>query len=217
MRYAVAQFVKGKWRRLRDKSDGDRAFSAKQVKWIRRHTNDKHLRVATIEDDQTTRASIVRIAAGQVGVVEHPPNSNNGVAVRQYQAATSLPPPRPGTQGWPYCQAFVCWVCRQAGAPLGYTGAYVPSFEAWARHKGKWRGPSVTPRPGWAVAFDFDGDGVADHVGIVTSVTPGAVNTIEGNTSPDDQGSQANGGGVYRRKRTRSVIRGFVVLGADNA
>ena len=56
--------------------------------------------------------------------------------------------------------------------------------------------------PGDIVFFDWEGKGIADHVGIVESVAADHLNTIEGNTSPEGvAGSQQNGGGVYRRKR----------------
>ena len=51
--------------------------------------------------------------------------------------------------------------------------------------------------------FDWGGDGLADHIGIVEENHPGEgfMTTIEGNTSSGAGGSQSNGGGVYRRQR----------------
>ena len=58
--------------------------------------------------------------------------------------------------------------------------------------------------------FDWQGDGVADHIGIVEEnhADEGWMQTIEGNTSPGSGGSQSNGGGVYRRARNYNSIIG---------
>jgi peptidoglycan hydrolase-like protein with peptidoglycan-binding domain len=62
---------------------------------------------------------------------------------------------------------------------------------------------------GDVVFFDWQGDRVADHVGLVEQVGDGVVTTIEGNTSRDERGSQSNGGGVFRRVRPLRTVRGF--------
>lgn len=55
---------------------------------------------------------------------------------------------------------------------------------------------------GDVVLFDWDSDGVTDHVGIVeANLGGGWLQTIEGNTSPSNAGSQSSGNGVYRRQR----------------
>ena len=57
--------------------------------------------------------------------------------------------------------------------------------------------------PGDLVLFDWGGDGLADHIGIVEENHPdeGYMTTIEGNTSSGSAGSQSNGGVVARRQR----------------
>ena len=55
---------------------------------------------------------------------------------------------------------------------------------------------------GDVVLFDWDSDDVTDHVGIVeANLGGGWLQTIEGNTSPSNAGSQSAGNGVYRRQR----------------
>ena len=62
------------------------------------------------------------------------------------------------------------------------------------------------PEPGDLVLFDWDSDGVCDHIGIVEKPSP--LVTIEGNTSPTDN---SNGGQVMRRTdRSASDIAAFV-------
>ena len=58
------------------------------------------------------------------------------------------------------------------------------------------------PIPGDCVAYDWEGDGVNDHVGIFESWVKGTQDftAIEANTSGADQ---SNGGQVMRRTRSR--------------
>lgn len=149
-------------------------------------------------------ARVVAVAVSQIGTVEQPRNSNRGPQVQRYQSTTSVP----GT-GWPWCAAFRRWCRDKAGVdPKGYRGAYVPHLEFWARKAGKWRS---RPSLGADVIFDWDGDGVGDHVGIVERVSP--LVTIEGNTQAGAKGDQSNGGGVWRRTdRKSTTIRGYVAV-----
>ena len=98
---------------------------------------------------------------------------------------------------------------RLAGVTLG-GGASVGNFEAWAEQSSE---AMLVRRPfaGDLVCYRWDKDDWPDHVGIVEKVEALPrplkgrpwyfVRTIEGNTSPGIFGSQANGGGVYRRRR----------------
>lgn len=126
---------------------------------------------------------MVALAQGEVGVRESPPGSNNGARIQTYRTATAGAAGTPG----PWCAYFVSWLARQSGAPIGQNGAgmgYVPNIEAWGRQTGRFAEPSLTPRPGDIVIFERNGDGVADHTGIVERVDPdGRVHTIEGNSS----------------------------------
>lgn len=154
------------------------------------------------------RDKIVEIARREVGTTESPAKSNNGPRIREYMRATNLAVPEPGAEGWPWCQAFVCWCATQAGFTMPYRGAYVPHFEAWAKEHGRWEARGGR---GMAVVFHF-GSGEAKHVEIVLRVDGDYVETIGGNTSPGDTGSQDNGGGVYQRRRPLAHVKGFVRL-----
>lgn len=116
---------------------------------------------------------------------------------------------KPEWAGAPYCAAFVEFCLREHGgkfgAPLPF---YVPSIEAEARKRGLWIAKTGTPRPGDLVIYGYDR---AQHVGFVERVlADGMIQTIEGNTSSGNGGSQANGNGTYRRVRSRAWVRGFV-------
>lgn len=48
--------------------------------------------------------------------------------------------------------------------------------------------------------------GESTHVGMIEKRVPGGYQTLEGNTSPGTSGSQANGGGCWRRTRSDSAV-----------
>ncbi len=87
-----------------------------------------------------------------------------------------------------WCAMFVSWCADQCG----YLDAEVlPKMEGvlpfidWFRGRDQWQGRDYEPIPGDIIFFDYEGDGLADHVGIVEKVDDSFVYTIEGNT--DDQ------------------------------
>lgn len=110
------------------------------------------------------------------------------------------------TAAW--CAMFVSWCFATASMPLpaiqnkkGF--AYCPFGLRWFKHNGKLK---KNPQIGDIVFFDWGKDGVADHVGIVESVYPTYIKTIEGNTSVTNQ---SNGGEVMRRVRYYPSCCGF--------
>lgn len=142
----------------------------------------------------------VAIAAGELGVEESPPGSNDGTRIATYRTATS------GSGVGPWCSYFVSWVAAQAGTPLGASGAgegYVPYMRDWLVGQGRYAPNTVTPRPGDLVLFDRNGDGTLDHIGLVEAVDAnGRVHTIEGNSSDS----------VRRRDYDPSAIAGYGLL-----
>lgn len=144
----------------------------------------------------------------RIGLKESPPDSNRCAITQEF-----------GLVG-PWCMMAVSLAFKH-GANLilgddrtppawGYWRdrgfAYVPAFEAWAKTRGFWRG-RATPVKGDVVCFDWDGDGVPDHVGIVDQyVGGGQFNSVEGNTGI---GSDSNGGEIMLRRRYVSQVAGF--------
>lgn len=75
--------------------------------------------------------------------------------------------------------------------------AYCPSIVNAFRAAGRF---DRSPRVGDFVLFDWQGDGISDHVGMVESLPgDGTIVTLEGNTSD----------ALLRRRRTMGVILGF--------
>lgn len=109
-----------------------------------------------------------------------------------------------GYSGVPYCDMLVTFCLREIGI-TNFDSAYVPGRIATARARG-WLVLREKAQPGDLVCFDWDGDGVADHIGIVEIKYAWSFQTIEGNTSSGAYGSQSNGGGVYRRVRSFDTV-----------
>lgn len=82
----------------------------------------------------------------------------------------------------PWCAmwaSFIGWSAK-AGAEFG-SFASCPAWVSRFKAEGRW---GSVPVPGAVVFFDWDNDGVADHVGIVKSVhKDGRVYVYEGNTT----------------------------------
>lgn len=83
-----------------------------------------------------------------------------------------------------WCAIFVSWCADQCG----YLDAGVlPKMEGvrpyvdWFIERGQWQGRDYVPSPGDIIFFDWESDGLADHIGIVEKVDGGYVYTIEGN------------------------------------
>jgi hypothetical protein len=118
----------------------------------------------------------------------------------------------PSFQGQPWCLGFIIAGLRAVGfgkdaAPDIYS---CTGLRAWAQNRGAWAAAKDI-RPGDVVLFDFDGKpDRLEHVGGCISVNAAARTAIciEGNTSYDERGSQANGGCVARKTRALSLIVG---------
>lgn len=85
-----------------------------------------------------------------------------------------------------WCACLVSWCADQCG----YIDAgIIPKFAGvstgvnFFKERGQWQRPGYAPAPGDIIFFDWEPDGVCDHVGIVESCDGNTVYTIEGNTS----------------------------------
>ena len=76
----------------------------------------------------------------------------------------------------------------------------------WAKSKHKFY--TTGYQPGDLVFYNFDNKPDADHIGLITEVHNGYIMAVEGNTSPDEKGSQNNGGMVCLKKRSNRLILG---------
>jgi hypothetical protein len=130
----------------------------------------------------------LEVAKAEVGYIEGPKDNQT-----KYQRANQ-----------PWCGAFVNWVAKQAGVKIPNC-VYTPSGATAFMDKKAWTiAEQADPKPGDIVFFDFVVDELdrIGHVGIVIKNNgKGIVTTIEGNTSSNKKGSQANGGEVCLKIR----------------
>lgn len=139
-----------------------------------------------------TAKQIIDIAAAEMGYTESPPNSNKTKYGQWY-----------GLDGQPWCMMFVQWCFAQAGSPLPYKTASCSALERWYRAN-KPDAVHTTPRPGDIVIYSFG------HTGIIVNSAGDSITAVEGNTSADYNGSQNNGGGVYKRVRKTKLATAFI-------
>lgn len=112
---------------------------------------------------------------------------------------------------YPWCCAFVWDIFRMCGASDIFNGgeptAYCPTVLNW----GKSNGLTVNKANGQygdIVLFDWNGDGIADHIGLIISKNAdGSYTTVEGNTA---NSNYSNGGWVLKMIRYQWQIIGIV-------
>jgi len=150
------------------------------------------------------RVKALNEARTHLGLKELPPSSNHTPFNVWY-----------GIDHAPWCAMFVSYCYVKAGSKSLMKGkrySYVP----YIVHDGRAgvNGLAVTqqPEPGDLVCYDWDGDGVADHVGLFERWTSakGDFVAVEGNTSLSDN---SNGGEVMERDRKRANVEAFVHVG----
>jgi len=156
-----------------------------------------------------TAKCLVKVAKGEIGVVEGPKDNET-----KYGKFTK-------SDFQPWCGSFVMWCANEAGVKVPNT-VYTPSGAAAFKKKGAWiDGDLADPEPGDIAYFDFPSDGVdrISHVGIVIEDNEdGTVWCIEGNTTNRKSGSQRNGGEACKqlrayKKNKKNIIVSIVGFG----
>lgn len=143
--------------------------------------------------------AVIDTARADLGYTEYPPNSNKTKFGEWY-----------GMNGQPWCvMALAYWFDKAGERTAFFAGAKTPSCTTlgrWYKAQGA-TVPLTDIRAGDIVLLNFHGGLSAEHCGLVTEVLVfGLVKTIEGNTSPGEEGSQDNGGCVAAKTRTAAQI-----------
>jgi hypothetical protein len=150
---------------------------------------------------QPMREQALKIAMSFRGTKESPANSNKVLFSTWY-----------GMIG-PWCAMFITYAYVQAGSKAFKKGshwAYCPYMlaDARAQRNGLTIVPADKVQPGDIVLFDWQKDGVPDHVGLVIKPpVKGKFTAVEGNTSV---GNNSNGGEVMFRERNTTQVAAFV-------
>ena len=163
---------------------------------------------------------LLEIATHEVGT--HEVGGNNcGPRIVEYQSATWLEP-----APWPWCAAFICWILREwlkspevlaklslrndkEGEKWRPQTAGAFDFERWAKEKGvAVLKPSALAKAGDLVIFNFS------HIGLIVKdqISPESIECIEGNTNGSGQRDSNAGDGVWRKRRSASLVRSFIRL-----
>ena len=166
---------------------------SKKLPLLNRARRDQRLKAAAAADSNFRKVAL-DVAIGEIGTKESPANSNKVIYSDWY-----------GLTG-PWCAMFVTWCYTKAGSkhfdPNKARWAYCPFMVADARNSrnGLKMISAAEVKPGDIVLFDWQGDGVSDHVGLFEGWKKknSTFTAIEGNTSLTDN---SNGGEVMRRDR----------------
>ena len=114
-----------------------------------------------------------------------------------------------------WCACFVSWCGEQAG--LIESGA-MPKFSLcengidWFKSHGKWQETGGIPSAGSLVFFDWNGDGISDHVGIVEKYEGGIIYTVEGNTGTNIGGNNVRGVWEHSYSVGSATILGYGII-----
>ena len=149
------------------------------------------------------RAQIAEWCKDRVGVVERPSGSNKG-----HPQPSGWQERVYGGDGVPWCACFAVCSAWDAGIEGQGTASVQLNVNLARQGRGIYRGwttDSNRVRPGDHCAVF----GTGTHTEVV--VGPTAWDCVGGNTSSGSGGSQANGGGVYRRNR-RGAIVGWMLI-----
>ena len=124
-----------------------------------------------------TAEDIIALAKTQLGTAETPPGSNNIVYNTEYYGS-------PVSGGaYPWCVVFIWWLFKELGASDLFCGgektAWCNRVREYAQAHGQWITDGY--KPGDLVLFNWDRDGILDHIGLAISVNGISVTTIEGN------------------------------------
>lgn len=155
-------------------------------------------------------SDVLRVAANEIGYYapsDPEPGSKYGRWMADKTGESWLR--GPSTSIW-WCMIFVSYCFDKAGASFGALPSYNTDVTLSRVRAGK--GGTIlsnvrNAQPGDIVIFDWNKSTAAtDHVGIVEKNYGNYIQTIEGNTSGSDWGSQSAGNGVHRRTRNWNVV-----------
>lgn len=121
--------------------------------------------------------AVLQVARSQIGTMESKASTRYGKGWSRYGAWYGIP-----YGDW--CAMFVSFCIHYAGVPATSMplDASCPSWRSKLIHMNLWRSNgNYNPQPGDLIFYDYERDGLCDHVGLVESVSGGIIHTIEGN------------------------------------
>ena len=153
--------------------------------------------------------AVIDVARAYLGVTEDPPGSNRTIFGAEY-----------GLDGQPWCVMFLWYCFVHAGERMAFFGgartASCSILLRWYREQGL-TVPVEDVQTGDIVLMNFHGGKDPEHCGLVVDTENivskdgtydryKRVMTVEGNTTPGEEGSQDNGGCVALKRRYPNQI-----------
>ncbi|MCH4071973.1 RICIN domain-containing protein [Pseudoramibacter sp.] len=143
-------------------------------------TNAQLFKIEKVDQRQfnwTERKLVANIAESQLGTHE---GTNNYTKYGVWYAGLVH---NKSFEHGAWCAMFASWCGAQAGVPssIYYYHAYTPYGVQWYQSHNCWQWKNYTPRTGDLVYYDWQRDGVVDHVGVVVNSQNGMITTVEGN------------------------------------
>lgn len=152
-----------------------------------------------------SKEKVIEFATLELGVTENPPGSN---CVKYNDAYYGK---QVSGSAYPWCVTFLWWVFQAAQERMAFFGggrtASCGTLLRWYREQGL-TVPVAQVKEGDIVILNFSGTQETQHCGYVIERDGNDVKTIEGNTTPGEEGSQDNGGCVAKKKRFPHQIVG---------
>src|SRR6266508_3710311 len=137
---------------------------------------------------QAATATGARIASVASAQLTSGHTGEDSTGCNFYTGAVGRPSSGCATHGWglgEWCADFSKYVWSQAGGvvDLSALDSWAHSFRQYGIDHRTWHTPGgYTPQPGDAIVYpDLNGNGMADHVGIVVAVSGATVTSVEGN------------------------------------
>lgn len=138
----------------------------------------------------------IEIATLELGVCEEP--------VNRVKYNTAYYGREVSGKEYKWCVVFLWWVFQQAGERMSFFGggktASCGTLLRWYREQGL-TVPVEQVKVGDIVILNFSGTKDTEHCGYVIERSGNTIKTVEGNTSPGEEGSQSNGGCVAKKTR----------------
>lgn len=157
----------------------------------------------THENTGDLKSDIVAVAETQLGYCELTDDGNPAIDSKvPYYTKYGA---KYGNPNGHWCAFFVLWCADEADIPTSIicksaTCGSCREFVHWFKDNNRWRGLDYIPQGGDIIFFDWENDGLADHVGIVKEIRNDFVVTIEGNTGGE------NGYMVMEQERCENIL-----------
>ena len=151
--------------------------------------------------------SVIATAESQLGITEYPADTNHVIYNAEYYGTDVFGP------SYKWCVVFLWWVFQHAGEAKvffnsGKTNSCTKLMQLYKEEGRFFTGGLYLP--GDIPIMNFHGGKDPEHCGLITQAnTNGTIwyKTIEGNTTPGEEGSQDNGGCVAKKTRyPRNII-----------